>query len=150
MIGATLEQLEAGYGPAIQTDRYRPDLYPASYGFDVDGAKVDATLIDGRSLYLAIKYAKAPAVENVGTLLARFSGLPAWTEQPATDPSFEKYFPLFNPARGTFLAAQGRAFALVQRNVGLGELVLWLSAAEYPERLLTYRAERREDSSPDS
>src|SRR5688572_8026910 len=77
---------------AVPWATYRPDLFPTSYEFSVDGADVGVTVIDGKSLHLSVAYARAPTAEPVADLLPMFSGLPMWTERPTTDPPLAKHF----------------------------------------------------------
>lgn len=132
------------YGPVVEVNRYRLDLYPTSYEFVAHGAKLEATLLEGRCMYAMVAYAEVPAADIVEEHLALLSGLRTWTEQPTTDSRFGVHFPLFDPRRNRFFVeAEEAAFAMVQQNVELGGLVLWLSARDYPQMLHAYRADQK-------
>jgi hypothetical protein len=136
VIGATLQTLKLAYGAVRECEPYRRDPYPISYEFIADGGRVEATLLEGKCLHAMVAYERAPVDNVVQEKLALFSGLESWVERSTRDSQFVIYFPLFDPR-------QCRFFAEVQRDVKLGELVLWLSARDYPQMLKAYRAEQR-------
>jgi hypothetical protein len=143
LIGATRESIETTFGPGRQNEPYRPDLYPISYEFLADNAKIDATFLDGKCLHAMVAYEKSPE-GSILEKLALFSGLEHWAERPSTDSEFAIYFPLFDPVRNRFFVEQHQtAFAMVQQQVALGELVVWLSQQNYPRKLQEYRSKRK-------
>ncbi len=141
-VGLTLEQLKLKYSAIVETNRYRPDLYPTSYIFKADDALLEVTILDGQALHIKIAFEKAPQKPNISELLLRYSGISGWLPQATTDPQFAKYFPAFStthPGNAFYTPTDESVFALIQRNVGSGELVIWLSSKDYPTKLKTYR-----------
>lgn len=142
----TLQELEARYGPVVETDRYRPDLFPTSYVFRSEDAEFNVTLIDGAALHATVAFKTAPTPLVAPDLLQRFTGPPGWVQQPTTDARFAEHFPMFSitdPRNAFFVSADASMFALVQRDVAGQELMLTLSMKDYISQLKAYREKQR-------
>jgi len=139
-IGSSVDELRGLYGQEVEIDTYRPDLYAPSYVFQKDGAEISATILSGRAVKIDVFFAKCPPQE-VGVLLEQYSGDRGWRSVETSDPGFERQFPAFDPKRANYFVVTGLA-AMVQEEVGLGELVLWIQQDSYPDLLQDYRGQQ--------
>lgn len=136
-IDYSLEALTERYGKSEEYT-YRPDLYPTSYIFEKDGITITVTLFANRAKKLDVFFEELQ-VTSIENLLETYSGRSAWQALPTSDPAFAKHFPLFSTEGRNSLYACDGVVALVQRDVGLGKLALWIQTSDYPNLLAQYR-----------
>jgi hypothetical protein len=136
-IGGTLDIFRLAYGNEVRVSTYRPDLYATSYDFECEEARLTATVLPDRVSELSVFFPRQPS-DSDAELLEKYTGLPGWTKASNENSAFERHFPAFDPKRGKLHLTDG-CVALVQHKVGLGELVFWIQADEYPELLAAYR-----------
>ncbi len=140
-IDQSVDALKKKYGEA-EANTYRPDLYPTSYEFRFDGAKITITPFTNLAKKIDVFF-EASQAASVEDLLERYSGRFGWKSVPTSDPAFAKQFPLFSPEGRNSFYSCGRVVALVQRDVGFGKLVLWIQTSDYPDLLAQYRKAKK-------
>ena len=136
-IDDSLDALKKKYGDA-EPNTYRPDLYPTSYEFRRDGIKVSVTPFAKLAKKIDVFFDAAQA-EPAEVLLERYSGRHGWKQLPTSDSAFAKHFPLFSTEGRNSFYSCGGVVALVQRDVGLGKLILWIQTTDYPDLLAQSR-----------
>ncbi len=135
-IDDSLDVLKKKYG-VFEANMYRPDLYPTSYVFKEKDVTITVAPFANVAKKIDVFFASAQA-DSVEALLERYSGRAGWKKFATSDPEFARHFPLFDPSRNSYYATDSLR-ALVQRDVGLGKLVLWIQTSDYPELLGQYR-----------
>jgi hypothetical protein len=140
-IDASLEALRKTFGHA-EANAYRPDLYPTSYDFRQSGIKISATLLAKAAKKIDVFF-DAAQPDPVEVLLERYSGRTGWKQLSTSDALFAKHFPLFSTDDRNSFYSCGGVLALVQRDVGLGKLVLWIQTSDYPDLLAQYRRSKK-------
>lgn len=136
-LDCSLEALIERYGKAEEYT-YRPDLFPTSFVFKKDGITVTVTPFQNRAKKLDVFFEELQ-VTSIEKLLETYSGRSEWRARPTSDPAFAKHFSGFSTEGRNSLYAGDGVIALVQRDVGLGKLVLWIEKNDYPKLLAQYR-----------
>jgi hypothetical protein len=132
-------------GYSLSEDRYRPDLYPTTYCFSLDGHSVTVAPLRGRIFDMEVKYKKMPT-GTYQQILEQESETPGWQPVETDDPRFKKQFPLFNPKdirNKMYVTDNGQFVALVQRDVADVELSLWIHSSDYWDWLEQYRNDQK-------
>jgi len=143
-IGSSVEEVLDIFGRDVEINTYRPDLYATSYEFQKAGVKISVTILPDRASKIDVAYAKRPA-EEIAVLLQRYSGIGGWRRASTGDAGFARHFPLFDPTRADYFVAEG-VVAMIQKDVGFGELVLWIQTEQYPNLLQGYRSKQKKRS----
>ncbi|HLH55690.1 MAG TPA: hypothetical protein VKY92_18970 [Verrucomicrobiae bacterium] len=138
-LGDSLESHVNKFGKISEVSAHRPDLYPTAYIFKNHGVTVSVTPLPKTVANIEVFFESVPA-ESVEKLLEAYSGIGGWNPHALSDLNFPIQFPAFSTTakQNSFYMAKGAA-ALVQRDVGLGKLVLWIQSSDYQERLRQYR-----------
>ena len=137
-IGESLDAHKKNFGEVSEVSTYRPDLYPTSYIFKKTGVTITVTPLPKVVTKMDVFFESLPS-DPIETLLQHYSGVVGWKARDLSDASFKVQFPLFSTTdkRNSFYVADGVA-ALVQRDVGLGKLVLWIQKNDYQKLLQDY------------
>jgi hypothetical protein len=124
-------------------NRYRPDLYPGSYCFQHESARIGVEFLRGSAHYVRVYFDKMPS-EDIEVLLARYSGIEPWKPTSTREVAFASYFPLFNPEapRNRFFTTVRHA-ALIQTDTAGIALGIHILTESYRELLAEYRKERK-------
>ena len=138
-LGDSLESHVKKFGKISEVSTYRPDLYPTGYIFKSPGVTVSVTPLPKEVANIEVFFESVPS-ESVEKLLEAYSGFGGWNPYPLSDLNFKTQFPSFSTTnKGNSFYMAEEAVALVQRDVGLGKLVLWIQSSDYQARLQQYR-----------